>query len=71
MIETEIKYFAPSEEGMPALVLQITRLVNSYMFWIGATEERPEDAPKAVLHGYLCRDWACAMPPISVCVPPQ
>lgn len=66
MIETEIKYFPPTDEGTPALVMQITHLVNSYMFWVGVTEERAEDAPRAVLQGNVCCDWACAMPPISV-----
>ncbi|KAH8119097.1 hypothetical protein DFH11DRAFT_419754 [Phellopilus nigrolimitatus] len=71
MIETEVKYFAPSGDSMPALVLQLTRLVDSYMLWIGPTDSGPEDAHKAPLRGSLCRDWACAMPPASNNIPPS
>ncbi|KAI5123064.1 hypothetical protein M0805_000498 [Coniferiporia weirii] len=69
MIETEIKYFAPSDDSTPALVVQSTRLVNSYMLWVGSTEAGPSEAQRAPLGGSLCRDWACAMPPTSSAVP--
>lgn len=68
MIDSEVRYFPPAGDSMPALVLQVTRLVNSYMLWIGATDERPESASMAVLKGNLCRDWACAMPATSVII---
>ncbi len=67
MITQEIKYFAPSDANLPALVLQITRLVGSYMLWIGTTDVQPENAEAAVSRGRLCQDWACSMPPTSVC----
>lgn len=66
MIETKVKYFAPSDESLPALVLQQTCLVNSYMLWIGPTDKRPEEAHQAPMTGNLCADWACAMPLASV-----
>jgi len=65
MITQEIKYFAPSDANLPALVLQITRLVGSYMLWIGTTDVQPENAEAAVSRGRLCQDWACSMPPTS------
>ena len=66
MITTEIRHFPPLEDSLPAIVIQVTSLVNSYMVWIGTTDRRPEDIQKVPLEGNLCRDWACAMPPVSV-----
>ncbi|VDC06948.1 unnamed protein product [Peniophora sp. CBMAI 1063] len=56
--------FQPSQgDGIPAIAVQVTCLVNSYMIWAGATGE--EDATSAVKAGRLVADWACAMPPRS------
>lgn len=63
-MRVETKYIAPNDHGLPALALQVTCLVNSYMLWIGATQE--EDAEKALAAGRLAGDWACAMPPSVV-----
>jgi len=62
MISSEINYYPSSDATTPAIVCQVTSLVDSYMLWIGATEEREENAAIAVLNGHLGRDWACAMP---------
>lgn len=62
-ISVEMKYLTPSDPSLPALALQITRLVDSYMLWIGTTEGLPKDVDKAATQGSLCKDWACAMPP--------
>jgi hypothetical protein len=65
-ISVETKYLAPSDPSLPALALQVTRLVDSYMLWVGITEGSPTNVEKASLHGNLCKDWACAMPPKTV-----
>lgn len=65
-IRVHTKYVAPPEPSLPALALQVTQLVGSYMVWVGATEESPENAQLATARGALTRDWACAMPPTSV-----
>ena len=62
-IHVETKYLPPDQPYLPALSLQVTQLVSSYMVWIGATEESAENADLAPLRGFLLRDWACAMPP--------
>lgn len=62
-IHVETKYLPPDQPHLPALSLQVTQLVSSYMVWIGATEESAENANLAPLRGFLLRDWACAMPP--------
>lgn len=67
-ISVKTKYLPSSEQSLPALALQVTRLVNSYMLWIGTTDVSPEDISKAPLQGSLARDWACAMAPSTVCV---
>ncbi|EIN11884.1 hypothetical protein PUNSTDRAFT_37554, partial [Punctularia strigosozonata HHB-11173 SS5] len=50
----------------PALALQVTSLVDSYMLWVGTTEAKEEDVKSgsAIEQGVLARDWACAMPPL-------
>jgi proteasome assembly chaperone 4 len=70
-ISIETKFVPPSDPSLPALVLQVTRLVGSYMIWVGATTiTGPQEAQSAISHGKLTRDWACAMPPVSVrCYP--
>ncbi|KAG2356444.1 hypothetical protein BDR07DRAFT_1473755 [Suillus spraguei] len=56
------RYVAPSDPSLPALALQITSLVGSYMIWVGVTNQPPESVQNAARSGVLCRDWACAMP---------
>ncbi|KZP18726.1 hypothetical protein FIBSPDRAFT_791626 [Athelia psychrophila] len=71
MITVETKYLPPSEPSLPALALQITSLVGSYMLWIGTTDPAagPDAAAQAPLHGSLARDWACAMPALTPGLP--
>ena len=61
-IRVETRYFPPAEPALPALALQITRLVNTCMLWVGTTEVEAENVQKAPLQGSLSKDWACAMP---------
>ena len=68
-IQLETKYIAPADPSLPALVLQYTHLVNSCMIWVGTTDEPEENAHLAPMQGSLVRDWACAMPPLTVCCP--
>ncbi|KAF8839491.1 hypothetical protein BDN67DRAFT_969999 [Paxillus ammoniavirescens] len=56
------RYIPPPEPTLPALALHVTSLVDSYMLWVGVTEEPPETVQNAPRSGSLCRDWACAMP---------
>lgn len=55
----------------PAIILQVTALIKSYMIWIG-TAESSEDASAiegvVAAQGNLAKDWACAMPPFGVCI---
>ncbi|KAH0827369.1 hypothetical protein J3R83DRAFT_4018 [Lanmaoa asiatica] len=62
LIEVRTKYIAPTEATLPALGVHVTRLVDSYMIWVGVTEETAETVEDAPRRGSLCRDWACAMP---------
>ncbi|KAG2119880.1 uncharacterized protein F5147DRAFT_665705 [Suillus discolor] len=62
LISVTSKYVAPSDPSLPALALQITSLVGSYMIWVGVTNQPPESVQNAALSGMLCKDWACAMP---------
>jgi len=63
-VSVETKYFPSSRASSPALVVQVTCLTDSYMLWIGVTEElEEENAGRAVLRGHLGKDWAVAMPP--------
>lgn len=61
-IQVETKYIPPSDLSLPAIVVQVTRLVGSYMLWVGTTDVAAEDVRKAPLQGRLAKDWACAMP---------
>ena len=63
MIQVKTSFIAPAEPTLPALAVQITRLVDSYMVWVGVTAETGETVGDAPRSGALCRDWACAMPP--------
>jgi len=67
VVSVETKYFPSSGASSPALVVQVTCLVDSYMLWIGVTEELEEEsAGRAILRGNLGKDWAVAMPPWKV-----
>ena len=44
---------------LPAIAVEITEMVDSYMVWIGVPGEEQL--------GNLCSDWACAMPASSSC----
>jgi proteasome assembly chaperone 4 len=44
----------------------VTCLADSYMLWIGATEEPEDNVGHATLRGHLGEDWAVAMPPWNV-----
>ncbi|KAI0268765.1 hypothetical protein BC834DRAFT_820934 [Gloeopeniophorella convolvens] len=61
-ISVETRYFAPAKPSLPALALQATCLADSYMLWIGVTEEAEENVGRAASQGRLGRDWAVAMP---------
>ncbi|KAI9572321.1 hypothetical protein HD554DRAFT_2015402 [Boletus coccyginus] len=65
MISVRTRYIAPAEASLPALGVHITRLVDSYMVWVGVTGETAETVEDAPRSGSLCRDWACAMPPMA------
>jgi proteasome assembly chaperone 4 len=65
-ISVETKYFPSSGASSPALALQVTCLVDSYMLWIGVTDELEENASRAILQGHLGKDWAVSMPPWKV-----
>ena len=65
-ISVETKRVPPSDPTLPPLALQVTQLLDSYMLWVGTTEEPAEDVQHASLHGHLARDWACAMPASKV-----
>jgi len=67
-ISVEVKYIPSSDPCLPSLALQVTKLVDSYMLWVGTIEDNTgEDVEQAPLQGSLCRDWAFAMPPMKVC----
>lgn len=62
-MRTRAVYIPPAERELPALALHIVSLVDSYMLWLGITEESPDTVQNAPRSGSLCKDWACAMPP--------
>jgi hypothetical protein len=66
VISVETKYFPSSRPSSPAVVVQVTCLADSYMVWVGVTEEPEEKAGGATLQGYLGKDWVVAMPPWKV-----
>lgn len=68
-IQVETKYIPPSDLSLPAIAVQVTRLVGSYMLWVGTTDVAAEDVRKAPLQGRLAKDWACAMPTKDVSTP--
>ncbi|KAL1705305.1 hypothetical protein EV121DRAFT_258662 [Schizophyllum commune] len=61
-ISVTTHYVSPPDDSLPPLALQITRLVGSYMLWVGMAEGGPERVEEAPLKGNLAKDWACAMP---------
>ncbi|KAI1794083.1 hypothetical protein LXA43DRAFT_997584 [Ganoderma leucocontextum] len=61
-IRVETRHFPPAEPALPALAVQITRLVDTCMLWVGTTDVEAEDIQQAPLQGSLSKDWACAMP---------
>ncbi|PBK91491.1 hypothetical protein ARMGADRAFT_1013906, partial [Armillaria gallica] len=61
MISVETKYVAPSDGSETGFVVQITKMVDSYMVWVGSTGKENE-----VVQGRLCRDWAYAMPATKI-----
>ena len=68
-IEIISKRLTGSDSSLPPLAMQIIRLVDSYMIWVGAAsdgqgEKAEGGAELAPLQGHLARDWACAMPPV-------
>ncbi|KAI0305449.1 hypothetical protein B0F90DRAFT_1698132 [Multifurca ochricompacta] len=62
-INVETRYFPSSRASLPALALQVTCLSDSYMLWIGVTDNSEENAGRATLQGHLGKDWVVAMPP--------
>ncbi len=68
-IRVETRYFPPAEPALPPLAVQITRLVETRMLWVGTTELEAEDVQKAPLQGSLAKDWACAMPTRDIVSP--
>ncbi|TFK54132.1 hypothetical protein OE88DRAFT_1711083 [Heliocybe sulcata] len=68
-IHVSSRYIPSSDSTLPALALQVTHLVDSYMLWIGSTEDPPEEVDIAPLRGSLAKDWACAMPSITSAMP--
>ncbi|KAI0358375.1 hypothetical protein OH77DRAFT_1502304 [Trametes cingulata] len=61
-IHVDTRYFPPAELALPALAVQTTRLVDTYMLWVGTTDVEPDQVGMAPLQGCLAKDWACAMP---------
>ncbi|KAH9949600.1 hypothetical protein B0H21DRAFT_727593 [Amylocystis lapponica] len=61
-IRVHTTFIPPSDVSLPALAVQTTQLVDSYMLWVGTTEQPPEEVHKAPSLGFLSKDWACAMP---------
>ncbi|KAF8160788.1 hypothetical protein B0H34DRAFT_672901 [Crassisporium funariophilum] len=63
-ISVQVKQMDTRDLSMPPLVLQVTQMVDTYMLWIGIGDgANVTDGETTVLHGNLCKDWACAMPP--------
>ncbi|KZT10956.1 uncharacterized protein LAESUDRAFT_741287 [Laetiporus sulphureus 93-53] len=71
-ISFRTRHVRPADPSLPALALQVTHLIDSYMLWVGTTDETAEEVYKAPLQGNLARDWACAMPArdLNMNIPP-
>jgi len=66
-IDVQTKILPSNDPASPPLVLRVTKMVNTYMLWIGIASKNDEvDGDRVVSEGKLCRDWACAMPPRTV-----
>lgn len=61
MITVTSHYVVPLDATGPGLAIQLTKLVDSYMVWVGVTENSPEQVHRAPAAGNLAKDWACAM----------
>ncbi|KAH9858781.1 hypothetical protein C2E23DRAFT_19475 [Lenzites betulinus] len=61
-IQVDTQYFPSAGHALPPLAVQTTRLVNSYMLWVGTTDVEQDQVETAPLQGSLAKDWACAMP---------
>lgn len=65
--------FEATTNGMPAIIIQITEMLQSYMIWVGAVNADITSLSGstvieqlAATQGSLAKDWACAMAPSSV-----
>lgn len=65
--------FEATATGIPAIIIQVTELVRSYMIWMGTTDADVADASDldtierlVAAQGSLAKDWACVMPPVAV-----
>ncbi len=62
-LKVEVKSLASGDPTLPPLVLQVTKMVGTYMLWVGVSTNKHGNGEQAILDGSLCKDWACAMPP--------
>jgi len=62
-VKVEVKSVASGDPTLPPLVLQVTKMVGTYMLWVGVSTNKDGNGEQAILDGNLCKDWACAMPP--------
>lgn len=64
-IKVSSHYIPPVNSSSPALAIQVTSLVDSYMIWAGIAEGNAEDVHSAASQGRLTQEWACAMPSLK------
>jgi hypothetical protein len=70
LITVQAHHVPSADPALPGLVVQVTRLQDSYMLWVGLADTLSgEDPTLAPARGALSRDWACAMPSMNVCLP--
>jgi len=74
MVKTVTRYFPANEIGLPAVVVQVTCWIGSYMIWAGTTDEAIDEQDTTritglVEQGRLGQDWACAMPSPKPSIP--
>ncbi|PFH53832.1 hypothetical protein AMATHDRAFT_136955 [Amanita thiersii Skay4041] len=67
-IPIHTEYFPPSDPALPAFALQIIKLVDSYMIWVGTTDVQAEEVDRAMGQGNLCKNWAYGLPTKMNCV---
>lgn len=66
-IDVQTKILPSNDPMSPPLVLRVTKMVNTYMLWIGIASKNHEvDGDRVASEGNLCKDWACAMPARTV-----